>query len=198
VGNPRQARDFAKATGQWATTDVLDARALAHFAEAVRPTPRPLPDAQAEALRALLTRRRQLVAMRTAEQNRLGSAPPWLQPASQAHITWLETRLAALDDDLETTLRLPTAAWGGGGSTARHHARACPHPVRHRDGGARCRDLPHGLLSAPCAHTFSWLWVAHLYTCRTLRSGNGGARCPSYLSTVFADALLSHRFASMT
>jgi transposase len=105
VVNPRQARDVAKATGQLANTDALDARALAHFAEAVRPTPRPLPDAQADARRALLARRRQLVAMRTAEQNRLGSAPPRLQTDIQAHITGLNTRLAALDDDLDTTLR---------------------------------------------------------------------------------------------
>jgi transposase len=78
---------------------------LAHFAEAVRPTPRPLPDAQAEELRALLARRRQLVGMRTAEQNRLGSAPHRLQADIQAHITWLNERLAALDDDLDTMLR---------------------------------------------------------------------------------------------
>ena len=89
VVNPRQARDFAKATGQLAKTDALDARALAHFAEAVRPNPRPLPDAQADELRALLARRRQLVAMRTAEQNRLGSAPPRLQTDIQAHISSL-------------------------------------------------------------------------------------------------------------
>jgi transposase len=105
VVNPRQARDFAKATGQLAKTDALDARALAHFAEAVRPIPRPLPDTQADELRALLARRRQLVTMRTAEQNRLGSAPPRLQPDIQAHITWLNTRLTTLDDDLDTTLR---------------------------------------------------------------------------------------------
>jgi transposase len=105
VVNPRQARDFAKATGQLAKTDALDARALAHFAEAVRPMPRPLPDTQADELRALLARRRQLVTMRTAEQNRLGSAPPRLQPDIQAHITWLNTRLTSLDDDLDTTLR---------------------------------------------------------------------------------------------
>lgn len=104
VVNPRRARNVAKATGQWAKTDALDVRAWAHCAEAVRPTPRPLPDAQAEARRALLARRRQLVAMRTAEQNRLGSAPPRLQTAIQAPITWLETRLAALDD-VDTTLR---------------------------------------------------------------------------------------------
>ena len=105
VVNPRQARDFAKATGQLAKTDALDARALAHFAEAVRPTPRPLPGAQADELRALLARRRQLVAMRTAEQNRLGNAPPRLQTDIQAHITGLNTRLTALDDNLATTLR---------------------------------------------------------------------------------------------
>jgi transposase len=71
VVNPRHARDFAKATGQLAKTDALDVRALAHFAEAVRPSPRPLPDAQVDELRALLARRRQLVAMRTAAQHRL-------------------------------------------------------------------------------------------------------------------------------
>jgi transposase len=105
VVNPRQARDFAKATGQLAQTDALDARALAPFAEAVRPTPRPLPDAQAAELRALLARRRQLVALRTAEPNRLGNVPPRLQTDIQAPLTWLDTRLAALDDDLDTTLR---------------------------------------------------------------------------------------------
>ena len=105
VANPRQTRDFAKATGQLAKTDALDARALAHFAEAIRPAPRPLPDAQTDVLRALLTRRRHLIAMRTAEQNRLGSAPPRMQAAIQAHITWLEMHLATLDDDLDTALR---------------------------------------------------------------------------------------------
>jgi transposase len=105
VVHPRQARDFAKATGQLAKTDALDGRALAHVAEAVRPAPRPLPDAQVDALRALLARRRQLVAMRTTEQNRLASAPARLQADMQAHITWLDARLAALDDDLDTMLR---------------------------------------------------------------------------------------------
>lgn len=105
VVNPRQARDFAKATGQLAKTDALDARGLAHFAEAIRPTPRPLPDAQTDEMRALLSRRRQLIAMRTAEHNRLGSALPRLQAAIQAHITWLDAHLATLDDDLDTALR---------------------------------------------------------------------------------------------
>src|SRR5712691_6751188 len=105
VINPRQARDCAKATGQWATTDALDARALAHCAEAIRPAPRPVPDAQTAALRALLARRRPRVAMRTAEPHRLGSAPRRLQAASAAQIAWRNTRLAARDDALETTWR---------------------------------------------------------------------------------------------
>jgi transposase len=80
VVNPRQARDFAKATGQLAKTDALDARALAHFTEAVRPALRPLPDAQTRALSAQLTRRRQLVERLTAEKNRIVRAPGSIRP----------------------------------------------------------------------------------------------------------------------
>lgn len=105
VVNPRHARDFAKATGRLAKTDPLDAQGLAHFAEAVRPTPRPLPDAQAQALSALLTRRRQLVQMLTAERRRLQSAPQRIRADIQAHITWLERRLARTDDDLAAAIR---------------------------------------------------------------------------------------------
>ncbi len=105
VVNPRPARDCAKATGQLAKTDTLEARALAHVADAVRPAPRPRPDAQTEELRALLARRRPLIARRTAEQNRLSGASQRLRVDIQAHMTWLDTRLAALDDDLDTTLR---------------------------------------------------------------------------------------------
>ncbi len=79
VANPRQVRDFARATGQLAKTDRIDAEPLAVFAERVRPTPRPLADDASVALDALLTRRRQLVAMLGAERNRLEHAPPrWL------------------------------------------------------------------------------------------------------------------------
>jgi transposase len=76
VANPRQVRDFAKATGQLAKTDAIDARILALFAERVRPEPRALPDAAAQALDALLTRRRQLIEMLVAERNRLLVAAP--------------------------------------------------------------------------------------------------------------------------
>jgi transposase len=105
VVNPRHARDFAKATGRLAKTDPLDAQGLAHFAEAVRPAPRPLPDAQAHALSALLTRRRQLVQRLTAERRRLQSAPQRIRADIQAHITWLERRLARTDADLAAAIR---------------------------------------------------------------------------------------------
>jgi transposase len=105
VVNPRQARDFARATGQLAKTDALDARALAHFADVIRPTPRPLPDAQTQELRGLLGRRQQLIVMRTAEQNRLAGASGRLTQDIEAHIAWLNARIATLDDDLETMLR---------------------------------------------------------------------------------------------
>jgi transposase len=105
VVNPRQARDFARATGQLAKTDALDARALAHFADVIRPTPRPLPDAQTQELRALRGRRQQLVVMRTAEHNRLAGTSERLMKDIEAHITWLNASIATLDDDLEALLR---------------------------------------------------------------------------------------------
>jgi transposase len=105
VVNPRQARDFARATGQLAKTDALDARALAHFADVIRPTPRPLPDTQTQELRALLSRRQQLIGMRTAEQNRLAGTSARLTQDIEAHIAWLNARIATLDADLETRLR---------------------------------------------------------------------------------------------
>lgn len=105
VVNPRQARDCARATGQLAKTDALDARALAHCADVIRPTPRPLPDAQTQELRALLGRRQQLIGMRTAEQHRLAGTRGRLTQDIEAPIAWLKARIATLDDDLETLLR---------------------------------------------------------------------------------------------
>jgi transposase len=100
IVNPRQVRDFAKATGRLAKTDRLDAQVLAHFADVVRPEPRPLPDAQSQELAALLARRQQLIQMLTAEKNRLGTTLPPVRPRLQAHIHWLEEELTALDNDL--------------------------------------------------------------------------------------------------
>jgi len=105
VANPRQVRDFAKATGRLAKTDALDAQVLALFAERVRPAPRPLPDDAVQALDALLTRRRQLVEMLTAERNRLLVARPAVRRDLQQHIRYLERRLREADDDLHTAVK---------------------------------------------------------------------------------------------
>lgn len=75
VINPRQARNFAKATGHLAKTDRIDAQVLAHYGEAIRPSIRPLPGADTQQLHALVDRRRQLVDMMMAEQNRLNTSP---------------------------------------------------------------------------------------------------------------------------
>lgn len=100
VANPRQIRDFARATGQLAKTDAVDAAVLALFAERVRPTARPLPSDAAQLLDALLTRRRQLLEMLVAEKNRLGFAPRPLHRGIQQHIRWLERQLDDVTKDL--------------------------------------------------------------------------------------------------
>jgi transposase len=105
VANPRQVRDFAKGSGQLAKTDRLDARILALFAERVRPEPRPLPDAAAQALIGLLARRRQLLEMLTAERNRLALAVPAVRRSLTAHIRWLERQLEDVDRDLDAAVK---------------------------------------------------------------------------------------------
>ena len=90
VVNPRQVRDFAKAVGKLAKTDALDAKVLAHFAEAVRPEPRPLLDEHAQLLSATLLRRRQIIAMITSEENRLPTTPKPLRRRIEVHLHWLD------------------------------------------------------------------------------------------------------------
>lgn len=105
VVNPRQVRDFAKATGQLAKTDRLDAQILARFAEQVRPAPRPVPSAATQELAAWLARRRQVIEMLTAERHRLTHATAAVRPHVQAHIAWLEGQLREIDRDIGTTIR---------------------------------------------------------------------------------------------
>jgi len=105
VVNPRQVRDFARATGKLVKTDALDAQVLAHFAEAVRPPVRPLRDADTQELNSLTTRRNQLVTMLVSEKNRLGRASHSERPSIQSDITWLEQELSDLDNDLQEALR---------------------------------------------------------------------------------------------
>jgi len=110
VVNPRQVRDFAKATGHLAKTDTLDAQVLAHFAQAVHPPARPLPDANTQALAAVVTRRRQVVEMLTAERNRCASAASAVRPRIERHIEWLVQELADLDTDLRQRVQA-SPAW---------------------------------------------------------------------------------------
>jgi len=107
--NPRQARDFAKATGQLAKTDLVDAAILAAFARAIRPAVRPIKDADTRDLDDLLTRRRQLVEIRVQEMLRMGTASKVQKKSLAAHIAWLDKRIADLDDDLTKRLRASDA-----------------------------------------------------------------------------------------
>jgi transposase len=105
VVNPRQVRDFAKALGKLAKTDAIDAAVLARFAEVVRPEPRAPVDEETLALEALLTRRRQLVEMITAESNRLKQSATTVRPSIKAHINWLRHQLADINRDLDAAIR---------------------------------------------------------------------------------------------
>lgn len=106
VINPRQVRDFARATGTLAKTDTIDARILALFGIRVKPDVRPLPDKEAREMGSLLTRRRQLVEMLTSEHNRLSQAGDGIRPIIETHITWLEKALSEINDDLDRRIRL--------------------------------------------------------------------------------------------
>jgi len=105
VLNARQVRDFARATGRLAKTDAIDAGVLAHFAEVVRPPVRPLPDAMTQDLQAWLTRRRQLVDMLLAEEQRRSRAPRAIQRQIDQHVRWLRAQLGAVEKDVAQTLR---------------------------------------------------------------------------------------------
>ena len=104
VVNPRQVRDFAKATGTLAKTDALDAAVLAHFAAAIRPPVRPLKDTETRVLNSLVARRHQVVTMLVSEKNRLCTAISAVQPRIEAHIAWLEQELEDLDEGLRQAL----------------------------------------------------------------------------------------------
>lgn len=106
VINPRQIRDFAKSTGQLAKTDRIDAHTLALFAARVQPEIRPLADPDLQLLQALLTRRRQILEMLTAEKNRMAASPTPVRRGIAQHIRWLEQRLGEVDRDLDQAIHI--------------------------------------------------------------------------------------------
>lgn len=105
VVNPRQVRDFAKATGRLAKTDRIDAQVIAQFGQAIKPVPRALKDEETQRLSALLVRRRQLVDMLTAEKNRLSRAHLRIQKDVKQHIAWLEKRITKTEGELATAIK---------------------------------------------------------------------------------------------
>ena len=110
VVNPRQVRNFAKATGTLAKTDKIDAHIIAHFASAVRPEVRPLKDEQTQLLSALNTRRRQILSMLTSEKNRFATAPKPNRKNIKKHIEWLENSLKTINKDITNSVR-KSSAW---------------------------------------------------------------------------------------
>lgn len=110
VANPRQVRDYAKATGRLAKTDAMDAEILALFGEAVKPPVRPITDEGTRELEALIARRRQILEMIGAESNRLDQAKGAVKRDLQEHIDWLKKRLKGIDGDLDRAVR-QSPAW---------------------------------------------------------------------------------------
>ena len=105
VVDPARVRHFARSTGQHSKTDAIDARVLAHFAEAVNPEARSLPDEKTLQLQALVDRRVQLIAMRTAEHNRLHQAVQTVGPGIKSHIQWLEKQINDLDHTIDDHIK---------------------------------------------------------------------------------------------
>lgn len=106
VVNPRQVRDFARASGRLAKTDAIDAAVLVHFGRAIRPKAHPLPDEATRELDGLLDRRRQLIGMRTMEQNRLGAAVAGKAHHDiEEHLRWLEKRIERIDEEIQRKIR---------------------------------------------------------------------------------------------
>lgn len=105
VVNPRQVRDFAKATGKLAKTDRIDAAVIAHFGEAVKPEPQVLKDDQAQKLGALISRRRQLVEMITAEKNRFAVAKSWIKDDIGATIAWLTRSVEKINKEIDRLIK---------------------------------------------------------------------------------------------
>ncbi len=110
IVNPRQVRDFARATGVLAKTDRIDARILALFGLRIKPEVRPLPNKQAREMKSLLTRRRQLIEMLSSERNRLLQADEGVRPGIEIHINWLEEAISAITETLDSQIR-SSPAW---------------------------------------------------------------------------------------
>lgn len=187
VVNPRQVRDFAKATGRLAKTDAIDAAALAHFAESIRPEPRPMPDELTLELQALVTRRRQLIDMRTAESNRLETCRVMpVRRNIQKMINMLTRQIGKVDDDIDTTIKssplwreredLLSSAIGIGTTTARTLLTQLPElgKLNRREIAALVGVAPFNNDSGQRRGS------------RSIRGGRGEVRSVLYMATIAA------------
>lgn len=104
VINPRQARDFAKATGRLAKTDAIDAKILAHFADAIRPEVRQISDESSRQLEDLVARRRQISDMITAEKNRRRGKTNSVKASIDEHIEWLGQQLKEIESQIKSAI----------------------------------------------------------------------------------------------
>lgn len=186
VVNPRQVRDFARAVGQLAKTDPLDARLLALFGARVQPAVRPLADAATQDLLAQIARRRQLIEMLGAERNRLGLARRPVRKPLQAHIAWLERQLATLDGDIAAAIRA-SPVWQAREDLLRSVPGIGPQTAR-----ALIAHLPElGQLSH---RALAALVGVAPFACdsgrqrgiRTIRGGRAAVRAPLYMATLTA------------
>lgn len=186
VVNPRQVRDYAKALGRWEKTDAIDAGILADFAVRVAPTPRPLADAEHADLDALVTRRRQLIDMLTAERNRLQMARGAVRKNLLAHVAWLEKQVGRTDRDLRTRIEA-SSVWrvrdqllqsvpGIGPATS-----ACLIAYLPELGGLTNRQISKLVGVAPLPDDSG---TRHGY--RPIHGGRAVVRCALYMATVTA------------
>lgn len=187
VVNPRQIRDFARATGKLAKTDALDAAAIAHFAQAVHPEPRPLPDAQAQELGELVARRRQVIEMMVAERNRgrqLQSKR--LKKRIERHLEALQKELTEIENDLDESIR-GTPIWresenllksvpGVGNATARTLLADLPEL------GTLGRKQIAALVGVAPFNRDSGTWRGQ----RTVWGGRAGVRATLYMAALVA------------
>jgi len=186
VINPRRARDFAKAMGYLAKTDRIDATGLAELGARLRPPVRPLPDAAAQELAALVTRRQQLVALHTAESNRLPTALPFLQEGIRAHLTWLEEAIAKVEHEIATridgrsrwrhTADIVDSAPGVGPTTAATLVAALPEL-----GELTGKQIAALVGVAPLAHD-----SGKRHGRRHVQAGRSGVRAVLYMATLTA------------
>jgi transposase len=186
VVNPRQVRDFARALGQQAKTDPLDAHLLAQFGARVQPPARPLADAATQDLLAQVTRRRQVVDMLGAERNRLDLARPPVRPQLRKHIAWLERELATLDTAITAAIHqspiwqaredLLRSVPGIGPQTARILIAQLPElgTLSHRAVAALVGVAPFACDSGRHRGV------------RTIRGGRPAVRAPLYMATLTA------------